>query len=91
MIWRFKSLLISLGANALFWLAAWFWFIWPLMPGLYPAFSICGAFDPGNQPYVAPCSGWHSTVATTAGVIANILLYWVIIWSAGSLKGRRTA
>ncbi|MFY9562537.1 MAG: hypothetical protein WAQ52_20075 [Terriglobales bacterium] len=89
MTWRFKSLLISLAANALFLLAAWSWFVWPLVPGLYPALSVCQVFDPGNQPYLAACSGWHSTVADTAGVVANIALDWGIIWIIGALKIRK--
>jgi hypothetical protein len=83
MTWPIKSLLISIAANAVFLAAAWFWFVFPLMPGLIPAFRICSVFDPGNQPYVAACSGWHGTAAAIVGVIMNIALDWGAVWAAG--------
>jgi hypothetical protein len=81
MTWPIKSLLISIAANLVFLAAAWFWFVFPLMPGLVPAIKICSVFDPGNQPYVAACSGWHGTVAESAGVIMNIALDWGVVWA----------
>ena len=88
MSWLKKSLLISICANALFLAAAWFWFVLPLTPGLWPAFKVCSVLDPGNQPYLAPCSDWHGSVASVTGVILNVCLYWGAIWLAGSgLRG----
>jgi hypothetical protein len=40
MTWPIKSLLISIAANLVFLAAAWFWFVFPLMPGLVPAIKI---------------------------------------------------
>jgi hypothetical protein len=84
MSWRIKSLLISIAANLIFLAAAWFWIIFPLMLGVVPALEVCKLFDPGNQPYVAACSGWHGTAADMLGVILNIALDWGVIWAAGA-------
>ncbi len=81
--WRLKSLLISIGLNVLFLMAACVWIIWPLTPGLLPVFKICDFFDPGSQPNAPACSGWHGTVTEIAGVILNVGIYWLVIWSVG--------
>jgi len=88
--WRIKSLLISLAANALFF-AMWGVLGFGLVPGLYPAFLVCNALDPGNQPYAPACGGWHATAATTGGAITNVILYWLIIWAVAFLMTRRSA
>jgi hypothetical protein len=80
--WPVRSLVISIAANLVFWCAAWFWIVFPLMPGLEPAFKICDLFDPGIQPHVAACSGWHGTLAGSLGAILNVLLDWGLIWAA---------
>jgi hypothetical protein len=90
MTWPAKSLLISAVANTFFLAAAWFWFIWPLMPGLASAFKICKVFDPGEQPHAAACSGWHGTVAASVGVFLNVGFYWVAVWASGALAMKFT-
>ncbi len=84
MSWPTKSLLISIGANVVFLAAAGAWIVFPLTPGLVPAYEVCKFFDPGNQPHTAGCSGWHGTVTASIGVIVNIALDWAVIWAVGA-------
>jgi hypothetical protein len=90
--WLTRSLLIALTLNAVF-VAAMFglMFAVPLWPGLVPAFWVCNLFDPGNQPYRAACEGWHSTAAWVGGILANLLVDWVVIFSVGALFGKKSA
>lgn len=87
-----KSLLFSVGLNVVFWIALYtLWFIWPLMPGAYPALRICELFDPGNQPYVAACSGWHGTAMELSAFVLNVLFYWLLIYGGMRLKALFTS